>query len=153
MIVFRPPSVTSIFDFCATSVKGHRGNFSVVPRCHLGSSAQSKEFAGTRLVNHALFFALVQKLLLSGGQGDRLSSSVLLLVLMEAEILISSVHLLVRLAIKETGPESGPGRHEELLLVGLDIDDAVLVLHQVLKAGSRVHHRGDRHWRTHKTEE
>ena len=138
-----------IFD----SVKRHGADFGIIPRCHLGSSAEGYELAGTGFVNHALFLAFVQELFLSGSECDCLSSSVLLHVLSEAEILRTRVHLFVALSFKKSWPESGPCRHQELLFVGVDINDTVLILHEVLKAGSCVHYRWDRHRRAHKTEE
>lgn len=72
---------------------------------------------------------------------------------MEAEILVARVNLLVALAIGQARPQRGPSGHEELLLVRLNIDDAVLVLHQVFEAGSCVENWRDRHWRAHETKE
>ena len=144
-----------MFDWLVSvgSVEGHGADFGVVPGSHLCSSAQSQQLASACFIHHSFFLTLVQKLLLSGGQCNGVSSSVFFHVLVEAEVLRSGVHSFVAFSIEETRPERRPCGHQKLLLVRLDIDDAVLVLHEVLEAGSGVHHRGDRHRRAHKTKE
>ena len=152
-----PPVITDaaiyVVNLIFDSVKRHGADFGIIPGCHLGSSAESNELASTCFVDHAFFLAFVQELFLSGSESDCLCSSVLLHVLMESEILRTRVHLLVTLSFQKSWPKRGPCGHQELLFVGLDINDAVLIFHEVLEAGGCVHYRGNRHRRAHKTEE
>ena len=91
--------------------------------------------------------------MLTLSKGDRLNRPILLLILRETEVLLSSVNPLVALRLEKTRPQSGPGRHQKLLLVRLHVDDAILVLHQVLEAWGGVEYGRDRHRRTHKSHE
>ena len=91
--------------------------------------------------------------MLTLSKGDRLNRLILFLILRETEVLLSSVNPLIALRLEKTRPQSGPGRHQKLLLVRLHVNDAILVLHQVLEAWGSVEYGRDRHWRTHKSHE
>ena len=105
------------------------------------------QFAQARLDHHTLFLAFVQQLLLSLSQGFRVRHRVFLETILVDGVLRPNVHLRVDFAILQRGVERGPGRHEELLLVGTNIDHAVFVFHQVLKARRCVEYRRNGHWR------
>ena len=128
-------------SFC--SVKGHGADLCVVPAGHLGIPLESNELACAGLVHHAFLLALVQKLPLAGSQSNALSSTVLLLVLMESNVDVLRAHSLVGLAIEETRPKGRPCWHQKLLLVGLHIDHAVFILHKVLQARGCVQYGWD----------
>ena len=53
----------------------------------------------------------------------------LFLLLLKSHVDVASVDHLVALAIDKARPERGPGGHQELLLLTLNIDDAILILH------------------------
>ena len=64
---------------------------------------------------------------------------------METEIDHLSTDSLIALSIEKGRPKGGPGWHQKLLLIRLDIDDTVFVLHEMFKAGGGVEYRWDRH--------
>ena len=128
------------------SVEWYGADLCAVPASHLCSSPERDKLAGASLVNHTLFLTLVEELLLSWGEGDSWSNAGLLLVLYETNVFHPRVDLFVTLAIEETWPENGPRRHQKLLLVRFYIDNAVFMLHQMLKARCSIEHGRDRHW-------
>ena len=135
------------------SVERHGADLSIVPGGHLGGPLELDQFPSTSFVNHALLFTLVEQLLLPRRQSDGLRHPRLLLLLHQPHVLHPRVNFLIAFSVDEAGPEGGPGGHEQLLLVGLDVDDAVLVLHQVLEVAIRVENGRDRHRRTHEAKE
>ena len=135
------------------SIESHGWDLCVVPTGHFSGSLQGNQFASTSLVHYALFLALIQKLSLSGRQGHVLCGSVFFLILMETEILHLSSNSLIALSSEKGWPKGGPGWHQKLLLIRLDIDDTVFVLHEMFKAGGGVEYRWDRHGWAHKSKE
>ena len=125
------------------SGQGHVGRLGSVPGSVLRLSPELDQFSEARLDHEALLLALVEKLLLSLRKGVGIGQPILLEVVLDLDVLWSGVDPCVNFAGLESGVEGGPGGHEELLLVSTNIDDAVFVLHQVLKAGGGV--EGGRH--------
>lgn len=135
------------------SVQTHVSGLGSVPRGHLRRATQLDQLTRARFVHNALLLALVQQLLLTGGQREVFGRAVLFVVFVKAQVFGRGVDALVGAAGEKAWPEGGPGGHEELLLGRVYIDDAVLVLHEVLKAGGGVEHRGNGDRRGHKAKE
>ena len=129
----------------------HIGGFGCVPAGVLGRSFEFDELPKASLDNHALLLAFIQQLLLSLREGISISKVIFFEAILPLDILGARVDGEVLLAGVERGVEGGPGGHEELLLIRADIDDAVLVLHEVLHARGRVEGWGDAHGGAHET--
>jgi len=141
--------------FCCVlvSVEAHVGGLGGVPAGHLGGTLQRDQVASACFENHTFFFALVQELLLATGQWVVCGCGVFLVVISPSHVSRLGADALVGTPSHKSGVHGGPGGHEKLLLVGVDIDNAVLVLHKVLEAGCGVEHWGNRHWGRHKAKE
>ena len=108
-------------------------------------SLQLDQISQTSLDYNSFFLALVEQLLLSVCQWVSISKSVHLKVVNVLDVLSLGVHSEVVLAVLQSWVHGWPGWHEELLLVGADIDDAILVLHQMLEAWGSIEHWWDRY--------
>ena len=106
----------------------------------LGSSFESDQFAHAGLDHQSFLFAFVQQLLLSSSEALLLSQMIFLKTFFVDDVLGPSVKHRINLASMKGWVERGPRWHEVLLLISAHIDDAVLVLHEVLEAWSGVKH-------------
>ena len=115
----------------------------------LGSSFESDQFAHAGLDHQSFLFAFVQQLLLSSSEALLLSQMIFLKTFFVDDVLgptfqmarlvfSPSVKHRINLASMKGWVERGPRWHEVLLLISAHIDDAVLVLHEVLEAWSGV---------------
>ena len=71
-----------------------------------------------------------------------LCSSILFLPFNKAEVDRLSVDAFVAATFEKGRPQSRPCWHQKLLLVRLDIDDTVLIFHQVFEARSGIENGG-----------
>ena len=110
-----------------------------------GAPLQFDKFSSAGLEHHSLFFALVKELLLALGQSSVIGDFILFLSVDEEHVFGACVHSLVSLAVNKIGVERRPRGHQKLLFGGIDINNAILILHKVLEARSCVENWRDRH--------
>jgi len=121
------------------SVKAHVGSLSSVPRGHLGGALEFEQVTGTGLKDDTLFFALVKQLLLSSRECiGMLSLDVFLIAVDPSPVTSLSFDSFIAHISEESGVECGPCWHQKLFLVGIDINNAILIFHEMLKAGCSV---------------
>ena len=128
------------------SWKRHVWCFCCIPTSHFWISFKGDQFSKTCFSNKSFFFAFVQKLLLTICKWSSACNVVFFLFIVILDILDSGIHSKVNFSSFKSRIKSWPWWHEKLFLICANINNAIFIFHQMLKAWGCIKSWWYRYW-------